>query len=126
MMNRINNLHCFEKMEKEIDLKIKTSLICLGFDFSTLGAQYLKDIIIEILKCPKLLHSLVTDVYEIVSQKHNTTRQSVERVTRLAVIKAHKHGLIKEISCFGKDKPPTIKQLVNFMYDYFVEFDYII
>ncbi len=113
------------KQNQEINTKVKTSLICLGFDFSNLGAQYLQDMIIEILKCPKLLHSLVTDVYGIVAKKHNTARQSVERVTRLAIIKAHKHGLIKEIGYFSKEKPPTIKQLVNFMYDYFIEFDYL-
>lgn len=98
----------------------------MGFDFSNLGAQYLQDIIVEVIRSPNLLHALNTEVYSIIAKKHNTTCKSVERVTRLAIIKAHKHGLIKEIAYFCQEKPPTIKQLVNFMYDFFVEFDYML
>lgn len=120
------NQSLMPKLSKELSQKIKIGLVHMGFDFAKMGSRYLQDVLLEVLLKPSLLHSFSTEVLIRVAEAHERTYKSVERTIRWAISDAYKvNSTMRQIQCFRQGKVPTIKQIVNFLFDYFVEFDYV-
>ena len=53
----------------------------------------------------------------------NTTGHSVKSIDkdiRLAINKAYKVGALKNVSFFSNGNMPTIKQMINWLFDFFI------
>lgn len=114
--NIYNNINSFN----EKDMFVKENLINMGFDFSMLGSFYLKDIIHIVIGQPQILHSVCTKLMDIVATKYNKTRKSVCGDIRWAIKKAFNKGVLKTVPCFCGDKVPPTRQILSFLFDFFM------
>lgn len=104
----------------ELSKKIKMTLIGLGFDFCLLGSHYIKNVVESVVLNPEKLYSLSTKVMQEMSIVYNHSVKSIDKDIRWAIKKAYNVGSLSKISFFANGNMPTIKQLVNWLFDYFV------
>lgn len=116
--------HVVGKKNESLEKQIRISLMYLGFDYSDLGSQYLNEVMVEIMREASQVHSFTSNVIKTVACKYMHTISAIERNIRTSIKKAFDGGRLNKLSCFLCDKPPTIKQLINFLFDFFKSFDY--
>lgn len=100
--------------------RLKANLMYLGFDFDLLGSHYLKEIAIELINKPDNLHRLTTTAMLVVANKNGITVKAIDKDIKWAINKAYDNGLLKNITVFSNGKKPTVKQLINWIFDFFI------
>ena len=109
-----------EKIQtNNLEKKIKLLLMSIGFDFSLLGSHYVKEIVVFVVKNPKQIHCLSSGVMKRISTVYEHSVKCIDKDIRWAINKAYNTGLLKKISIFSYGSVPTIKQLINWLFDYF-------
>lgn len=103
----------------DLEKKLKKNLMALGFDFGLSGSHFIKDVLINISFSPRKIHSLSTEVMTQMATKENVSVKAIDKNIRWAINKAYNHGILNKITVFA-EKMPTIKQLINWLYDFFI------
>lgn len=105
---------------KELKNKIKINLTSLGFDFGLLGSHYIQEIVLYLSFNHKKIHSLSSGVFKEIAAVHNNSVKCVDKDIRWAIHKAYTCGILGQISTFASGKVPTIKQTINWLFDFFI------
>jgi two-component system response regulator (stage 0 sporulation protein A) len=88
--------------EKKETLYVTDLLHNFGIPAHIKGFQYLRSIILEVLKDPTLLNAITTRIYPLISEMYDTTSSRVERALRHAIETAWIHGDIAIIDEYFK------------------------
>ena len=102
--------------------KVKTILIGIGFDYALLGTFYLQEIIVSVLLEPQKIHYISSKVMTDNLSLEDVSVKCIDKDIRWAIKKAYKAGILSKMHFF-EDHIPTIKQLVNWIFDFHVAFD---
>lgn len=109
----------FDEIYKyNLNKKIKTTLMGLGFDFGLNGSHYLQEVLLQVLLNPKKIHNLSSMVMAEMICGDNISVKSIDKDIRWAIQKAYKVGILNKISFFNNNIP-TIKQFINWIFDFF-------
>ena len=97
------------------DIEIRQVLLRIGISYHTKGYQFILEAI-KILR-KQQIHTNIIDIYEMISNKTNSTKNYVERGIRSAITTAYKRGTV--LSKIYNRKPVN----AAFLYDMVFNFD---
>ena len=112
----------FKQSSMPLDRRVHNLIYSLGIHPGIKGYDYIKDTLIMTVNDRNVLSHIMTDIYEPLGEKYNTTPHSVERAIRHAIQRACdlKNEYIHEIfSCMinSKKMKPTNKEFLATLTD---------
>ena len=103
----------------QLEKKVKGNLCTLGFDYGLVGTRYISNIIMSIYKCPQLLHEICTQNLSVMAEEINKNNKAIDKNIRFAINNAYINGALSQVTIFKNNKP-SLKQLINWLYDFFI------
>jgi len=103
--------------DQSCDNKMKTCLETYGIPSHLAGFQYLCETLTTLTNNKHLLHTMKTNVFPSISDKHNTSTLSIERRIDYAIKVAweqQQHHRSPMTLAFGNN-PPTVKNFIAFV-----------
>ena len=120
----IESLISISDGDGKLQKKIKANMAYLGFDFSLIGSHLIKEMLLQIIQSPTYIHAFSSSVMKEMANRYNYAVKSIDRDIRWSISKAYTKGILKDIPYFTGGRAPTIKQLVNWFFDFFIDMDY--
>ena len=115
----MDNTYYITKKHSDIDLRKHLSE--LGFDFTLIGSIYLKDLLSLVIEKPMRVFSLSSNAMKIVSEKYNKSICSIDRDVRWTIKKSYDRGCFEKYPPL-KDRTPTVKQVLVWLFDFYINF----